>query len=49
MSDLLKKTLASHPIGGVAPAPVIEVPVEQLERMADKVRDAFARSRLNKC
>jgi hypothetical protein len=37
MSDRLKRTLASHPASSRASTPV-EVPVEQLERMADKVR-----------
>lgn len=38
MSDLLKRTLASHPVGGQAAAQVVEVPLEQLEWMASKVR-----------
>lgn len=36
MSDLLKQTLTSHAVG--ATTQVMEVPVEQLERMSGKVR-----------
>jgi hypothetical protein len=36
-SDLLKMTLAIHPVDGKT-TQVIQVPVEQLERMAEKVR-----------
>ncbi|SPQ21657.1 93e8bd63-570d-4511-9513-c12c9d3b2f2f [Thermothielavioides terrestris] len=43
MSELLKKTLASFPIDASAPAQVVEVPVEQLERMADKIAELEAR------
>ncbi|KXX81336.1 Citron Rho-interacting kinase [Madurella mycetomatis] len=38
MSDLLKRTLASHPANSRASTPV-EVPVDQLERMADKIAE----------
>lgn len=38
MSDLLKRTLASHLVDIQATTQFAEVPVEQLERMADKVR-----------
>ncbi|GAB1314364.1 Chromo domain-containing protein [Madurella fahalii] len=38
MSDLLKRTLASHPANSRASTPV-EVPVDQLERMADRIAE----------
>ncbi|KAL2021223.1 hypothetical protein VTK56DRAFT_7410 [Thermocarpiscus australiensis] len=39
MSDLLKRTLASYPVSGKASTQVIEIPVEQLERMAEKIAE----------
>jgi hypothetical protein len=38
MSDLLKQTLANHSVQTKTAAQVIEVPVEQLEKMSDRVR-----------
>jgi hypothetical protein len=38
MSDLLKQTLANHSVQAKPAAQVIEVPVEQLEKMSDRVR-----------
>jgi chromosome segregation ATPase len=42
MTDLLKQTLANHPVD-VATGQVVEVPVEQLERMSGKIAELEAR------
>ncbi|KAK3904205.1 hypothetical protein C8A05DRAFT_13895 [Staphylotrichum tortipilum] len=42
MSDLLKQTLVSHTVEPRANAPLIEIPVEQLEKMSAKIAELEA-------